>query len=409
MKTIVFIGTQKSGSSREAIKAAQELGYFTILLTDNEKQIAQREEYPDVHLMIKCDLNDIKALKNTIEEIRINAFEIKAIVSFVDSHVHTACLLSDIFGVKSFTTKAVYNMENKLLSRRCLENTNYIPKYMVIDPNKTYTELEIENFLPGVLKSPNSTGSKDVYKINNYEEFIKQVKNIRNKYPDKSILLEEYLAGPQYLVEVLVIKSEIIIMAIVEQEISYINDHFIVTGYYLVIDHQDSFFQQLKKAVLEIVYLHGLRNGSCHLEMRYVNDNWKLIEINPRISGGGMNQLIDAAYGVNLVKETLKILLNKFPDIKPKYKRHAYIQYATVSKEGYVLKITGKKRALKKKGVLKVYVKPRKGNYVYLPKSMGNRYAYVLAVGKSKEDAMFIAKNALNEIQFVISENKNSG
>ncbi len=34
MNTIVFIETNKSGSSREAIKAAEELNFFTFLLTE---------------------------------------------------------------------------------------------------------------------------------------------------------------------------------------------------------------------------------------------------------------------------------------------------------------------------------------------------------------------------------------
>jgi hypothetical protein len=59
LKTIVFIGTNKSGSSREAIKAAEKTGYFTVLFTNNEKQVQQRKEYTDVHEMIFIDTKDL--------------------------------------------------------------------------------------------------------------------------------------------------------------------------------------------------------------------------------------------------------------------------------------------------------------------------------------------------------------
>ena len=49
MRTIIFIGLNKSGSSREAVKAANELGYYTVVFTNQEKQIQQRSEYKDVH------------------------------------------------------------------------------------------------------------------------------------------------------------------------------------------------------------------------------------------------------------------------------------------------------------------------------------------------------------------------
>ncbi|MEH6930210.1 biotin carboxylase, partial [Priestia megaterium] len=52
MDTIVFIETNKSGSSREAIKAANNLNFFTVLLTCRKKFLKDRSEFPDVHEMI---------------------------------------------------------------------------------------------------------------------------------------------------------------------------------------------------------------------------------------------------------------------------------------------------------------------------------------------------------------------
>ena len=63
LKTIIFIGTNKSGSSRDAIKAAEKLGYFTVVFTNNEKQLQQREEYTDVHEMIFIEKNTISKIE----------------------------------------------------------------------------------------------------------------------------------------------------------------------------------------------------------------------------------------------------------------------------------------------------------------------------------------------------------
>ncbi|MEH7450711.1 biotin carboxylase, partial [Bacillus toyonensis] len=46
MDTIVFIETNKSGSSREAIKAAEKLNFFTVLLTKKTKFINERTIFP---------------------------------------------------------------------------------------------------------------------------------------------------------------------------------------------------------------------------------------------------------------------------------------------------------------------------------------------------------------------------
>ena len=57
----------------------------------------------------------------------------------------------------------------------------------------------------------------------------------------------------------------------------------------------------------------GVTNAASHLEVRYVNGIWKLIEINPRISGGAMNRMIEEAFGINLVEETIKLYLGDEP------------------------------------------------------------------------------------------------
>jgi histidinol phosphatase-like PHP family hydrolase len=66
MKTIIFIGSNKSGSSREAIKAAERLGFFTVLFTDREPFL----DFPDVQQMIYTELNDYDLLNANIREIQ---------------------------------------------------------------------------------------------------------------------------------------------------------------------------------------------------------------------------------------------------------------------------------------------------------------------------------------------------
>ncbi|PGZ10462.1 biotin carboxylase, partial [Bacillus cereus] len=69
MDTIVFIETNKSGSSREAIKAAEKLNFFTVLLTKKTKFIEERDTFPDVHQMIFTDINDYDNIITTIEKL----------------------------------------------------------------------------------------------------------------------------------------------------------------------------------------------------------------------------------------------------------------------------------------------------------------------------------------------------
>lgn len=401
MKTIIFLGTHKSGSSREAVRAAERLGFYTVVLTDQPGQREQRIQYPDVHLMKLCDLGNMDEIRNHIRNLMIKGLEISSIISFIDPYCYTASLLAEEFNVGCFSTQAIGNMQDKILSRQIMAPLPYAPSFAVLPNNILYSAIPriFKGNFPFIIKSPNSTGSKDVYKVTSRRQFKKLSQKMSNKYPGESILIEEYLDGPQYLVEVVVYQNHIHIIAVFQQDITF-QQRFIVTGYSLLINPPLPFFNELKDAVETIVKAHGMEMGTCHLEIRRVSSGWKLIEVNPRISGGGMNRLIEYGLGINLVEQTIKMALGQEPDLQPKRLQYVFAQYMTVTQSGILEKVTGKKRALQCPGTLEVYVKPRKGAFLTTPLSMGHRYAYVIAEGESEEDARENARDSASLMQF---------
>jgi Biotin carboxylase len=423
MKTIIFLGTHKSGSSREALKAAARLGYYTVLYTNQPNFLENRIFFPDVHLMHLCDLNNLEEIKRNIRHLILKGIKISAIVSFIEPYCYTACLIAELFGVNRFSTQAINTMLDKILSRQILSKSRYNPKFTVLaekDLSLSSLPLKLKKSYPFILKLPHSQGSKDVFKINNEKQFKRYVKKISQKSKDP-ILVEEFLDGPQYLVEVIVQQKKVHIVAVVQQEITH-NKRFIVTGYNLLIDPPADFYQNLKEAVEAIVLRHGMETGACHLELRHVwkkkavpvtneeNDwghlqkkKWKLVEINPRISGGSMNRLIEIGLGINLVEETLKLALGQEPNLLPRHKQNVFAQYVILSETGILEKITGRKMASICPGVEEVFLRPRKGTLLIPPLSMGHRYAYVIAKGDNEETARNNAKFAASQITFWLS------
>jgi biotin carboxylase len=405
MDTVVFLETQKSGSSREAIEAAERLGFYTVLFTNRKSFIEKREAFPDVHLMRYVDLTNLDVIRDNINQLIQNGLNIKGIVGFVDPFVHTSCVLAEEFGVNHFSTAGIHQIQNKITSRNILENTPYTPDFSIFEPTMSVDDLveHTGDNLGLIVKLPSSTGSKDVFFPKTIRELKRVIKRMQRRNPGDPILIEEYINGPQYLTEVIVQNGELKIIAVFEQEITY-GERFIITGYNLKLNLDQVFFNSLKEAAAAIVYLHGLKDGACHLEMRYRNNQWKLIEINPRISGGSMNRMIQFGLGINLIEETLKMAIGMEPDFTIKLNKHIFTQYVTVTSTGTLIKVTGKKNAFESQGVEEVYVKPKKGAFLQPPTSMGHRYAYVIATGETEEEARQNAKNAASKIQFYLEE-----
>ncbi|RXI96462.1 ATP-grasp domain-containing protein [Anaerobacillus alkaliphilus] len=406
MKSIVFLESNKSGSSREAIRAAENMGYLTVLITNRKRTLHQREEFPDVHQMYYCNLSNVEEIEKIIDYLKELGLEIQLIVSFVDPYVCTASLLMDKCCEKNqLNTSAISKMEDKYETRKTLASKPYTPFFELYNGELTITDFtdEAKKHLPLIVKSPNSTGSKDVFLAVTREELEYHISILREKYPGKSVLVEEYVDGPQYLVEAMIIDGTPHLIAVIEQEITK-KQRFIVTGYCVLAEVEKSLNTSLKRLVTSISRSFQFTNGAMHLEIRRKGDKWKLIEINPRISGGAMNKMVETAFNINLVKETLRLYLGERPEITPKTNKFVFTQYVIVSKPGKLLKVTGRNKAENSPGVVSVYIKPRKGTVLIPPLSMGNRYAYVIARGETKDEATNLAKEAADLIEFHLDD-----
>jgi biotin carboxylase len=401
MRTIIFIGLNKSGSSREAVKAANELGYYTVVFTDQEKQIQQRSEYSDVHQLTLVNLSDREEIKKQIHLLQKRGNEIVIITSFVAKYVQTASMLADEYCVNYLSTEALAIMENKEKTRTFFENEAFTPSFNLISKDVqmplmlTYQKLKF----PAVAKCASSTGSKDVLFSENMKELKKNVGKLRTKNPNETIIIEEYVIGDQYLVEVLVTNWKVQIGAIIKQEITK-GKRFIVTGYGVLAEVPLYIEESLLEVIETIVSKLDFKNGAFHLELRLTEEGWKLIEINPRISGGAMNKMIEAAFGYSLVEETLKMLAGEIPSLEKNTNYYVFTQYVIIDQKGILEKVTGKRRAMTTPGVVEVYIKPKSGTYLTPPLSMGHRYAYIIAKAETFEEAQRIAKQAANELTF---------
>ncbi|PGB06474.1 ATP-grasp domain-containing protein [Bacillus toyonensis] len=406
MDTIVFIETNKSGSSREAIKAAEKLNFFTVLLTKKTKFINERTIFPDVHQMIFTDINDYDNIITTIEKLNKSGKNIKGIFSFIDPYVYMAARLSEKFCSNIVSTKAIHHMENKILTRNVLKDLPISLNYSIYKPTESLSSFFKKNNkinFPLIVKSPKSTGSKDVLLVKNKDQLILSIQNLLNKLPNEEILLEEYIDGPQYLVEILVQDGKVHIIAVIEQEITFF-ERFIVTGYSLLGRVEKRLYNSLFNAINSIIQAFNMKNGACHLELRRIDNVWKLIEINPRISGGAMNDIIEIGHGINLVQETIRLMLGNKPSLVKKHYKYVYAHYLTVKSTGKLIRVTGKNRSSKYPGVEKVFIKPKKGTTLKPPTSMGHRCGYVLAAADFKAEAKKIALEAAKEISFEIQE-----
>jgi biotin carboxylase len=401
VKSVVFIETNRYGSSMEGMITAGKLGYDVHLITAKKRYLEERiPELNAVHFI--ADLKE-ENLKKTITEIKREK-DVSLIISFVDPFVSLAAKMNRFFCGGNIDNGALSIMENKILFRSHLSRLQYSPNYDIIHDHTPLNSLyiKLKESYPIVLKSPSSSGSRDVYFIHSETHLKNRIKFLKRKKPNEDLLIEEYLEGPQYIVEAIVYNGEIQIAAIIEQEITK-QFKFIVTGYSIspIMDKEAvDGIVEVTKAILEEL---KLENGNCHLELRNVNGTWKLVEINPRISGGPVNNLIEHAYGFNYTEQIINLYMGKKPVIESQWNHFVHAHLFTVDQVGKLVKMTGLEEAQKAQGIIDIFIRAEPGQILSPPLSMGHRYGYVIAKGRTKDEARSLALSASKKVKFELA------
>jgi predicted ATP-grasp superfamily ATP-dependent carboligase len=403
MKSIVFLGTNKTGSSYEGIKAAKQLGYETILLTNRTIFIDEREDYQEIDDIRLINMADTEEILSAITDLIVEEKEVDCFISFLDEYVYLAAMLTNKLCGSKISFEPLKIMTDKILTRRYLLGKSYNPFFKVLSsPEIINNEInELKDQFPLIMKAPQSNGSKDVLLVEDIWECKKGIKKFHRKDPELPILIEEYLEGPQYLVEVVVFNSTITIAALVEQEVTK-GERFIITGYSICPELSVEQLPGLKETVFSIIEDFQVRNGTCHLEIKLTEKGWKLIEINPRMAGGAMNRMIEEAFGYNLAEQTIRLFAGLEPNFVKENEKAVYTHYLIVGSVGKLLKVSGCDLAKDQAGVIEVYTKAEAGQIVTPPRSMGQRYGYVIAAAETGVEARKRAINGAQQIQFYL-------
>lgn len=388
------------GSSYEGIKAAKRLGLYVLLFTQKDHFLNKQTNGLEVDEIHMVNFEELEKVEEKIVTI-LSKHQVVCIISFMDSFIHLAARLSNQYCQTTLTVHAIKRMENKILTRTCLEKREYSPWYVIIQSSQSLDSilLRVKDRFPLVLKMPFSCGSKDVFLVNSENQLRHRIRYIKNHYPNKDVIIEEYLVGSQYMVEAIAYKGDIEVVAVIEQEVTK-KERFIVTGYSISSEVEQELYNSLVEVSKEIISDIGLETGNCHLELRHIGGKWKLIEVNPRISGGVMNRLIDESYGFNYAEQILKLYMGEKPYLAKEKACSVYAHYITTNAIGTLASVTGIWKASEIPGVVSIRIKPRIGHTVIPPLAMGQRLGYVLTKGKTRNEAQTIALHAASQIQF---------
>ncbi|MFE1197248.1 ATP-grasp domain-containing protein [Streptomyces olivaceoviridis] len=127
-----------------------------------------------------------------------------------------------------------------------------------------------------------------------------------------SVLVEEYLDGPEVSVECVTYRGETTVVAVTRKTVS---DPPYFEELAHSVDAGDPLLHVVAPAARAAVRALGITAGVSHVEMRLVDGRPRLVEVNGRIAGDMIGHLVQLATGIDLPRAAADIACDRAPDL----------------------------------------------------------------------------------------------
>ena len=311
-KKILLLG----GSAQQviAIKTAKELGYYTVLcdyLPDNPGQYVADKYYNE-------STTDIEAVYKIAKEEQVDG--ILAYAS--DPAALPGAIVAERLGLPTNPAKSVEVLGLKYPWRQFLhENGFACPKFYSFHPNTPLHEIieATKTFtFPVIVKPTDSSGSKGVTKLENWEELENAIAWADSYSRNKVLLVEEYIQRgfPSVIGgDIFVWDGKVVLYGEMACIRDLVNSPLIPIGEKKPSGLNKKQEQNVYKELQRIVSALNIQFGELNIEIILdKNDNVHFLELGPRAGGNMIPIQLSDAYGIDLVKANIQAAMGEKPE-----------------------------------------------------------------------------------------------
>jgi biotin carboxylase len=143
------------------------------------------------------------------------------------------------------------------------------------------------------------------------------------------LLLEQYLDGVEFDVDLVIEDSEPVFSS-VSQNWPTAEPSFQETGLHCPPDHGARPVRRLVDLSVQTVQALGFSHGVLHVEGKCTTEGPRIVEVNARMGGGRIHQIVEAVWGVDLIEAHTRSSLGLPPAVAPSRKPRCAVVNALV-------------------------------------------------------------------------------
>ncbi|MGN5635112.1 ATP-grasp domain-containing protein [Streptomyces sp. AC154] len=334
-RLLLLVESNTTGTGRLFARRAAELGVVPVLLSADPGRYPYAAE--DRLRTVTVDTSDEDALWAAVRTLEDGA-TVAGVLTSSEYYVPTAAALAYRLGLPGPAADAVRACRDKAAQRRALTGAGVgSAGFAAVSEVAGALAAARSIGLPVVVKPVQGSGSLGVRLCTDLDEvaehagtLLSATVNERGITAPGRILVEEYLTGPEFSVEVFGTEAVVTVAKHVGPLPA-----FVETGHDVPAALPGEQEIALRETAVRAVRALGLGWGAAHVELRLTGTRTaQVIEVNPRLAGGMIPELVRRACGIDLVRAQVLAALGAAPELERSGHARASIRFLTCDRDG---------------------------------------------------------------------------
>lgn len=377
-----------------AIRKAKELGYYVGVADYNPNAIGipEADEYFNV---------------STIDEEGVVAvardFNPDGIMTLAtDMPMRAVAKACEACGLPGISYETAVKATDKAEMIKAFEEHGVEhPWFFVARDKAAFEEVLAQVMFPCIMKPTDNAGSRGVVLAHSIEELKSAYSYSQSESRGGAVIIEEYLQGPEFSIEVMVVDGEPHVLQITDK-LTTGAPHFVEMGHSQPTRQNEENQEKIRDLAIRACKAVGINCGPAHVEMILTQDGPKMVELGARMGGDCITtHLVPLSTGIDMVALTIKLACGEAVDLCAKIYKGSAIRYFK-TETGLIKEISGTEDARAIDGVKEVSVVHQVGERAVEIGSSVDRIGFVIAQAETAEDAVHICEDALSAIKIVV-------
>lgn len=401
---LILVESNTTGTGRLFAERARRSGLTPVLMC------AAADRYPyvaelgiDVRLV---DTSSTAALAAAVAALTAE-HRILGVTSSSDYYVAVCAALARSLGLPGEDPARVEAARDKGFQRACFAGLGIAsPSFRLVGSAAAAGRAALDIGTPVVVKPVDRSGSLGVRRCDDPAAAVAHAARLlatpfdeRGRPLAIRVLVESYLIGPEFSVELLGGQPCAVVGKHVEE-----SRGFLETGHDVPADVASEVRVALATTACAAAAALGLVWGAVHVELRMVGGSPVVVEVNPRLAGGMIPVAIQAATGRDLIGELIALTAGLRSQPGPARSGSASIRFLVPDREGEVLFAPSPSILRGRTGIVAAQVTTSVGRTVALDGSFQDRVGYVVATGADLATARRRAEEAADLLRPRVGE-----